>query len=505
MLGYLILRGLKKYQNFDVFYTQNLSPRFNLAVGYKTFGSTGFYVNQSTTGRRFNLQNSYKSKKNKYGYFIKFSVASGYATENGGIRSDSVYNSLVQLGPFDIDNNKLKVIVWQENAINHYDKRQLNISQYYRIGKIDSIHSKNKGAFLVLNNDGYIDDSWYDDKLPDSLYYSGFNIQIDSNDIVKDKNHNFGLRNKFFVKYAFLNGPIVLRSGLNSNFYRNTNLIDEKFINETSVFGSISDVEFSKVRLDASFTKGVNGFNSKGYIGNLNLSSLLLSKQLRIDAGLAFSSSLPSYKKINYAGSHVKWNNGFKYISTGDYFVAFNLDSIGLSLSSKLSMVDNYVYYGSDLRPRQFENTFNSYFITLNKHFVLGAYNFDFSITYQDITDNAPVNVPSWIGKASVYYQRFLFDNAMELRYGIDYWQNSKYTADYYAPMTRSFVYQNEYEVGNFPYLNFYISARIKGAQGFMNFQNIGQIVFRENYMMVPYYPLQDFGISFGLKWDFFN
>jgi hypothetical protein len=497
--------GPKKYQNFDVFYTQNISSKFNLTVGYKTFGSTGFYVNQSTIGRRFNIQNSFKSRKNKYGYYIKFSVASGYATENGGVSSDSVYNSLVELSPFNPDNNKLKVTVWQENAINHYDKRLLNISQFYKLGKSDSTNSINKGAFIVMNNEGFTNDSWYDDKLPDSNYYSGFDVKVDSNDLVYDSFHNFGLRNKLFFKYAFENNPTVLRVGLNSNYFKNTNVIDENSINETSLFGSISNVYFSKIGLFASFNKGVNGFNSSGYNGNIKLNSSFLSDLITVRFDMLFNHSLPSSKHLKYSGSHVNWDYSLKYVSNNDYLLSINMDSVGINLTSKLSMVKNYVYYGSDLKPKQFDDSFNYYYVTLNKHLVLGSYNFDFSITFQDVTNKAPVNVPNWIGKVSVYYQRFLFDNAMEFRYGVDYWQNSKYSADYYAPMTRSFVYQNENQVGNFPYLNFYISARIKGAQGFVNFQNIGQIMFKENYMMVPYYPLQDFGISFGLKWDFFN
>jgi hypothetical protein len=201
----------------------------------------------------------------------------------------------------------------------------------------------------------------------------------------------------------------------------------------------------------------------------------------------------------------LSWDNDFNYVNSSEYRLDFGMDSIGLNFSSMFHQVSGFVYYGENTLPIQAKDAFYTYRLTLSKMFKLGAYHFDLSLIYQDSEDGAPVNLAEWIGKASAYYQRMLFKNAMEVRLGFDYWQYSSYTANQYAPFTRSFTYQNTYQVGNYPYINAYVSARIKGAQVFVNFQNIGQFVFRENYMMVPDYPLQDFGMSFGLRWDFYN
>lgn len=499
------ISGPKKYQDFDVFFTESLNSRFNFSITYNTQGSIGTYINQETKSNSFSIQNSFRTRSNNYGYFVHFKVNSGSAFENGGIKSDSVYGKLTKLSPFDVDNNKLKVQVWQEGAVNRFDNRELFVSQFYRFRGADSCDLANSGLFLVLENTGFVDDFWFEDQVSDSLYFGNFGISIPDSSLVVDKSHWIGIKNNGFLKYRFDNIDLELIAGLNFNVYRNTNYVRETNLTESSVHFGMKGLRFKSVVFNADYVQGVDGFNSGGYLFDGGVSFPFLDEKILLKGGFSSMKSLPSYKFLNYSGSNINWNNDFDFVNTNSLNFELNSDSFGLYFEGKAYNISNYVYYSSAVIPEQFSEAFSGIELSIIKKIVLGSFHFDFSVLYQSVTDGAPVNLANWIWKGSVYHQKYVFKDAMELRYGLDYWQNSKNTANYYAPFTRSFIYQENYSVGNFPYMNVFFSARIKSAQGFVNFQNVGQLFFRENYMMVPFYPLQDFGISFGLRWDFFN
>jgi len=499
------ISGTKKYQDFDVFFTENIGRQINFSIAYNTFGSDGFYINQSTVGRRFDFQNNFKSKNNKYGFFIRFKVNSGTANENGGVKSDSLYNELIKLSPFDVENNKLKVQVWQENALNHYDDRKLSVSQFFKFGKSDTTGMKSGELFVVMNNNGFTSDYWYEDELIDSVYYSKFGLQVKDSSKVVDQYHTVGLRNKLFIKYNFKDNGIVIRGGGDVNLFQNTTLNAVNDIYEVSLFGSMDNLRLGDYIVSGYVEKAISGFNSDGYLVKGALFGELIENVLVGNFKIELMKTLPSYKKLHYSNSVIGWDNDFDYMLFENFELDFRIDRLGLEFNSSLGFVENYVYYGLNVAPEQFEESFYNYRFDLSKDFSLGFYHFDVGLIYQNVESMAPVNMSNWIGKLSIYYQKMLFKKALELRYGIDYWQNSLYNANSYAPFTRTFVLQEGTNVGNFPYLNFYVSARVKGAQGFVNFQNIGQFIFRENYMMVPDYPLQDYGMSFGIRWDFYN
>ncbi|MFT6322964.1 MAG: hypothetical protein ACJAWO_000510 [Halieaceae bacterium] len=497
--------GPKKYQDFDVFFTQNINKNLNFAVSYNTQSSTGFYINQTTETRQFSLQNSFKTVKGRYGYMASFKVNSGNALENGGIKSDSLYSELTKLNPFDIDNSKLKVQVWLEDDSNYYDHRNLYLTQFFKLfsKKIDSLNQRE--LVFGLTNEGGYDDLWFTGKNSDSNYYARYGINIVDSSSIYDQSHLFYLRNDGYLKLVTGKGNSSFSLGVNYNYFENENVNNFTSLYEFVIYGKVSDFRLGPISTNVVVKKGLDGFNSQGYYGKLDFNFNLKPGRIQVALNFKTQSTLPEYKTLNYAGNALAWRNDFGYVGSSSIGFEIRDSKLKLEVEGEFESLTNYVYYDTDTYPKQFETEFGRYFIQLKKKFVVKSFHFEVSAINQGVASVAPVNLSKWIFSATVYHQRFLIKDAMELRYGFDYWQYSSYYAPSYTPFNRSFSYQNAYAVGDFPYLNFYISARIKSAQGFVNFQNIGQFIFRDNYMMIPDYALQDFGISFGLRWDFYN
>ncbi len=493
------LGGPKKYQNFNLFFTQNISARMNMAIQLETFGSDGFYLNQKNTSKSFSVQNSFKSNGNKYGYFAKFSVISGQSGENGGIKGDSLYLNA-------LNSDKLNVQVWFDSeSQNRYDQRKVEVSQFYRFGTPDSLHDMYSGVFLTLDNVGFINDLWYQNDAVDSMYFSNWDLVIPDSVSISDRSHLFGIENALTAKFVSKNKKIDLRFGYGLDGYKAETLKSDSSIISHSLQSKLFNFHLKGFIFNLNGKIGIAGYNSNGHFFGLNVKRNIPNTMLQVLADFQSIKSLPDYKFLRYDGSNISWDNRFQYVSMNLVKLGLSMDSIGFEFTGVAKNINNYVYYGSNTLPIQYDKAFMHYEVNLNQHIKVKSYHLKFGITYQNVDSGTPVNIPEWTWNISFYYQRYVFDKAMELRYGIDYWQNSSYASNYYAPFTRSFVYQNDYNVGNYPYVDFYISARIKSAQGFVKFQNLGQLVLDKSYMMTPYYPMQDFGFSFGVRWDFFN
>ena len=495
--GYIV--GPKKLQDFSVLYSQNYNSRFNISAGFRTFGADGFYLNQKTTARIFSGQVSYSTKKDKYGFLVKYVVKSGLAGENGGVKRDSLNASIFQ-------GNKLGVQVELEEATNHYDIRKVHVGQYLNIFKSDSVNGRKKSGSFMLNTVGFVSDYWFNDTEPDSIYYSRFGISLSDKERYADKFHEFGLNNEFSYQYSGFKNDVKLRIGAGSNWSEFMTIARDTMLNENYGIFSLSDLYLGKVIFTGEFKKGVSGYNHEGYSSHINF-TVPIKKEYFIAVLRAKSQkSLPEVKYQFYSGTDLSWFETLDYSTLNEVSTSIISKSLGLKFDGQYGIVDNYTYYDSLALPKQYNQAFSQYSFKLSKKIRIKSYYFDLGIVHQQVDESAPVNVPEWTWMISFYYQRYLFKGAMELRYGIDYWQNTKYYANNYAPFIRAFTYQDQYQVGDYPYLNFYISARIKGAQGFVNFQNLSQLVLQEpNYMMAPFYPMQDFGISVGLRWDFYN
>lgn len=497
--------GPKKYEDFNIFYTQNVNKGLNFMVDFATVNSDGFYAGQNTQNHNFKFQNSYKTYKGDYGYLFYFKVNSGFASENGGIKNDSLYGELIKLPPSNLDNDKLRVSVWLDDDSNHYDYRKLYFSQFYKlpIARFEFLDSNE--IFVGLVNQGGYDDVWFSGFNSDSNYYNEFNIVIPDSSNIYDESHLFYSQNKGYLRLHNVEHNYQAVLGFNYNYYENRNVGSTQRFSETSINALIRGLKIGQVGVSGGFEKGLAGYNAKGFLAQFTLDYETQNKAWLFTLHGKTQKSLPEYKMLNYSGNYIAWENDFKYIeNTGVNLNVIN-EKFNVTLRAEYEIISNFVYYSSNVIPVQATGVFGRHEIEMKKKFTFGVLHVDLSILNQGVSDGAPVNLANWIGKISIYHQQSAFKDALEFRYGVDYWQNSSYNGMGYAPFTRSFIYQDTEEIGGFPYFSLFASIRVKTVQIFGSGQNIGQYLFHDNYMMVPGYGLNDFGISFGIRWDFYN
>ena len=94
----------------------------------------------------------------------------------------------------------------------------------------------------------------------------------------------------------------------------------------------------------------------------------------------------------------------------------------------------------------------------------------------------------------------------MQARIGLSCRFNTLYYADAYMPATGQFYFQNTKEIGNYPVLDFFVSAKIKTARLFFKIEHLndGLLAQRDAYEL-PHYPLPGRAFQFGISWRFFD
>lgn len=123
----------------------------------------------------------------------------------------------------------------------------------------------------------------------------------------------------------------------------------------------------------------------------------------------------------------------------------------------------------------------------------------------QTIQEDAILNVPQLITRNTLYFSDHVFNNALFFQTGVVFNYFSKYYADEYHPVIGDFMIQNQVKIGAFPMIDFFLNAKVKTAQFYLNVEHFNAPFTGYRYYNTPSYPYKDLIFRLGVKWNFFN
>lgn len=135
----------------------------------------------------------------------------------------------------------------------------------------------------------------------------------------------------------------------------------------------------------------------------------------------------------------------------------------------------------------------------------LGWFCYDMQHLVQYADQNI-IRCPLYAGKNSFYANFHMFGKALHVNAGFDVRYHTAYHADAYSPEYGVFYRQDEALVGNYPWLDAFVTLRIKQANIYVRATHINSFLNRERRdFVIPHYPSEDLGVFFGVIWQFFN
>lgn len=518
----------KREDIFHAIHNQNLSPFLNLGFDIRLLSSAGQYSWQKARMGNFNLFGSYTG--HDYSFHTSFHVNNASAEENGGIADDSIFfNENMDEKAYDINLEEAESRI--RSLIFHFSHR-------YRFGKEEQVadtttetgfqrwrdRTVKTGSMLHtleyqrayrlytdditdLNRDFYPAYFIDSEQTRDSTYFRSlrntFQLMLDEN---PHRKNDFGARAFIahdWVRYAFNTANDTLVSN------GDTSITKHKYY------------QYNDVHLGASVMHTVGGgwdwiFSGRFFLFGYRAGDLILDGNItKKFQGKKGESSISISGKFSlgevdhflnfYESNHFRWYNDFRKVKDIRGSLQVQNEALKLEAGAHLSLVTDLVYYTDAAMPAQHGGVVSLIGIELHKHFSAGIFHSDHRAHYQLSSDNNVVRLPDLSYYTSDYISFTVVRNALTAQVGFDLYYYTRYRALAFAPSSGLFYNQDIKELGNYPYLNPFLTAKLKRTRFYLRYDHPHAGLIQKNYFHVLNYPMPGRVFRFGLSWTFYD
>jgi hypothetical protein len=312
------------------------------------------------------------------------------------------------------------------------------------------------------------------------LIYSNSDYKDDAFD-PKFMNYFFGIRNEF-------------------NYWHQA-CFNTREWNQNVVLGGvfISLTKFLSLAGDASYYFGEYSSNDFQINGKIYLKL----KGNELNGGIRIEHRTPNYIYQEFTTSRLRWSNSFGKTDQQQIFV--NFERKNLWASFKVLNIKNHLYFNEVYQPEQISENIQHIVLEARKDFRFGHWGVDINLIYQAVSNSVVVRVPEISAKARFFYHNFFFKDVLEFELGIEGFYFTEYYANRYNPLIRSWYIQNVQSIGNYPFLDAYLNAKIGKARLFVRYDNFNANFMDNKYYASPFYPALDPMFRFGVNWILFN
>lgn len=494
------IAGSKQEQAFKLLFSNSFKNKLNITLAFNRYGGLGFYNRQLSFTNNLYITSNYTSKNSRVGYYAYFLFNKVKHQENGGIKNDSLFLD-------DVNVNKNLIPIRLSNAKREVRYSSLDFNPWFRLNKIED-------SSTVLSH--FIDYN---------INYSGnFSKYIDNGDTI-DKFYNIS----YLDTVATLDSTHwrTITNGL--NYTLKINPLDAKlqlgFKNEINQVYQHMDSAFMNNSVNAGFfinDENYNGFAKVNYIVNgsnqndysveinnryaKNIFYSLFKSPFVANFNVQFEKRHPDFIFNTWYSNHFQWSNQFAPTEKIQSTLSIGTQDERFKLGVVSQTIKNFLYFNEMARPEQTPLTINNLAVFAKKDFLLFKHlGINLGYTYQSSSYEAIVSVPNHIANGALYYQGNLFKKALQIQIGFNAQYFSEFYGYAYMPATNLYYVQTQKTVGNYPFIDFFLTARIKPVRFFIKIDHVTQGMLGNNYALIPGYLQNDRAFKFGLNWLFFD
>lgn len=518
LLQYFV--GQRREQYVNVVHSRSFGENLNFSFHFIRARSEGFYKRQNTSNTSVRSNIWYKSPGKKYALMADVFWTGANVAENGGLENDSSFEFSNQI-------DRQVVAVNLENAGTIQRKRGVWTKHTFGFGKttdtlmLDSARVYNVitpawGISLVSElsdekynyNDGFPQSGFYDVVYRDTLQTSDSTYCWRVNNSIRLERFNqYGLK---MIK-AFVGARHEGGEYFNDTIYTNfTNIYAEGALEYTfDTVGQANNTSFRRTMkntLDVSGWYVVSGTNSGDYLLDLNGTIALAGNSMLLSVKGETRGLSPAMIYRNYSGNHLRWQNSFtqtKRSSTEITFSFVRYRNLLLEASAKLITEVDPLYFDETFLPAQYHGDINNSSVGLLASWKWGWFNSASRVTFNSTSNDSIFRYPEWVVQHTMFANMMLFKNAMQLQVGVDVTWFSEFTAEAYMPAVAQFYLQNQRAVGNYVYIDPWVSFRIKPVRVFVKAEHVNAGLMGRKYFLLDGYPHNDFALKIGISWLF--
>ena len=213
-----------------------------------------------------------------------------------------------------------------------------------------------------------------------------------------------------------------------------------------------------------------------------------------------------AYWQENLLSNHYMWFNSFDKESETRLEVNFSVPSIALEVGVWQGIMDNMIYYDGSSNIVQHTDIVSLTSLYARKDFRVAGFHFDHRALVQISSDERVLPVPALSAYLSYYYEFWVKRDVLRVQLGLDARYNTSYYAPSYNPALSAFFNQRDVRVGDYPYVDAYLSAKWKRMRILLKYQHLNQGLFGNGeYFQVARYPLNPGMFKIGISWSFYD
>ena len=529
--------GQKRYreEHFELVHSQNITPSLSANVSYKARSTMGRYDWQRTKNHALSVGAAYTGKR--------YSVHAAYMNnmvdtrENGGVVGEWAIADTVFEMPSGVP-----MRLASSEAHNHYRNHSVFVKQAYaipfeRVTEYDfsiadlsamyighqfeysswsKVYTDKRGTYSNERGN-YNEETGKWEKVDDLKYYEDWFINPET---TRDSISERLISNKIFVQVqpwdrygavSTIDGgvgfDIHTYSYLRLKDYVRGNMTRDK---RTSwyIYGAASGMikRYADWRADVKY-------HPSGYRGGdlsvgaeITLRAFIREHPLILTGRFRQELRSPSYWHENLFSNHYVWFNSFGKESETRFEVSFSVPDIALELGAWQGVVKNMIYYGNDSRVAQNPGIVSLTSLYARKDFRIAGFHLDHRALVQITSDEHVLPVPTFSAYLSYYYEFWVKRDVLRVQVGLDGRFNTAYYAPGYNPALSAFYNQREVKIGNYPYIDAFISAKWKRMRILLKVQHLNMNLFGNGeYFQVARYPLNPRMFKLGISWSFYD
>lgn len=497
--------GAGNLQQFKFLFTQTFFKKVNFTLRLNRNTFIGQYTRQNSLLNNVYLSSNYESTNKKFGYYFVALQNTNLNSESGGI-VDGTLNSTTAF----LRKSLLNVNLSSASRENRQVLLQAKPYFLLNAGRSNpkALHYLQMSAGADMQSIKYLDAKSASDGFYNTFNYDTLrtrdssNVKQFTNDIsyvLKGKNNGFG----FSLGYK---NEQIRTWQKNTSYFDNGIVHAEAMLNKVLKQSDSNSTNNSTLHLQASTDQVLHGYNAGDLASRLQLCFLQSKKwNTQLTAAFGFENRKPDQNFLIWRSNHFEWRNHFQQQQIFDAGLGFKLNKI-IAFDVLYQSINHLLYFDSTAAPAQLQEKTNNLAASLSfskvflKH--IGIY---VSHTYQQTSAAEVLKVPAQTSVVKLYYHADVKNKPLQINIGAQLRFYQSYNVYAYMPATQVFYLQNARNSGNFPYLDVYLSGRIRPVTFFVKLENILAGYAGYDYFLVAGYYQPELAFRMGITWQFWD
>ncbi|KWW31254.1 MAG: hypothetical protein AUK63_527 [bacterium P3] len=507
--------SLKKEYTLRVRHTQNIMPRWNIALDYLLLNPDPIFSNEDTKNNHLAVTTNYYSADSRYQAYAAILWQRCHIGENGGVADDNTFrhNTLSDFSGIPVNSYTARSL---------YNSRQLYTHQSYNL--VRQMQQTREHIELIVNaqDSTQIDTVvTYDTLMPAPPHIANpgvVGLDFSAGRSARRYSDSTTIHQYMLWLYwtndaypdSRYSPPVKLKLALQPRWYR---------INEHDSLHYHWQTLTTSGQLAVRLGDDTVGLQMHYTLGD----SCMHGDRM---AAAHFTHRIDSLRSITFSASASSKSPDFFYLHYHSNGYAWDAPSLHKTDIHRLNLryerfgalqceiTANHINHlvqltesGGTLSPVQG----NIGFWLLQGHIALHMplwrwLHCDMEQFMQYSSDNTQWDAPLWATKNSIYADFRLFHNAMRMQAGIDIRYHTPFFADAYNAPAGAFVRQRDIEVGNYLWGDLFVNMQVRKVTIFLKAGHLNALwETAPDYFLLPHYPGNKFGIYYGLTWQFFD